>query len=111
MKKKNNKSSKQKKPTIALLLVYVKKLIKMVRAHGIFIMFLIAGGAIGFALLRSQAYLNPPRDEAKYQELSAGVSYSKIDYTLVNKLQAALKDTDVTVTQNLAPNRNNPFSE
>lgn len=109
--KKKNKSTKQKKSTKTLLLVYVNGLVGFVRAHGILIMFLIAGGAIGFALLRSQAYLNPPRDEAKYQELSAGVNYSKIDYTLVKKLESALNDTDVTVTQKLAPNRNNPFSE
>lgn len=109
--KKKNKSTKQKKPTKTLLLAYVSGLVKVVKAHGVLIMFLVAGGAIGFALLRSQNYLNPPRDEAKYQELSAGVSYSKIDYTLVKKLESALSDTDVTVTQNLAPNRNNPFSE
>lgn len=111
MKKKNKITKKQNESTKSKVLHVVAKLKQKVLTHGVLIMFTIAGGSIGYALYRSKGYLNPGRDEAKYQELSSSLNYSKIDYKLVEKLQEALNDTDVTVTQNLAPNRSNPFSE
>jgi len=79
--------------------------------HGVFVLFLLAGAAIGFSLLRSRAYLNPVRDDNHYQEVVSSTNYSTIDLKLVNKLTDALNDTDVTVSPSLAPNRSNPFSE
>ncbi len=83
----------------------------MLSAHGVFIMFLIAGASIGFALYNSRTYLNPVRDEVKYQELSSSNNYNKIDYTIVTKLSEALNDIDVKASQAIDPDRKNPFSE
>ena len=83
----------------------------LLSAHGILCMFIVAGIAIGLALYRSNIYLNPSRDEVKYDELTAGVNFNKIDYKLVERLSQALNDANVTVTQSTVPGRNNPFSE
>ncbi len=79
--------------------------------HGVFILFVFAGAAIGFSLLRSRAYLNPSRSESHYAEVTGSTVISNVDTKLVNKLQDALADTDITVNPQLAPNRSNPFSE
>ena len=111
MKKKSKAVKKQHVSLKEQLTHAVKSTQAKLTGHGVFIMFVIAGAAIGFALYRSSTYLNPNRNENHYQEVSANNSYSKIDYTLVDKLQDALNDTDVTVNPELAPNRSNPFSE
>ena len=80
-------------------------------AHGVVIMFLIAGSVIGFSLIRARSYLNPERNEARYEELSSKNSYSKINYTLVTKLEASLNKAPIDIQQQLAPNRSNPFTE
>jgi len=111
MKKKTAKLQKNKKSSKDQLTTLVYKLRVVFKAHGVFIMFLIAGASIGFALYNSRTYLNPIRDEAKYQELSSSNNYNKIDYTLVTKLSEALNDIDVKASQAIDPNRKNPFSE
>jgi predicted Zn-dependent protease len=102
---KNKRSSKEQLDTV------LYKLRSIFAAHGVFIMFVIAGSAIGFALYKSRTYLNPVRNEDKYQELSSKNNFSKIDYTIVDKLSDALKDIDVKASQAIDPNRKNPFSE
>ena len=89
--KKKNKTTKQKISSKEQLLRTLDRLRVVAAVHGVLIMFMIAGGSIGYALYRSKGYLNPGRDEAKYQELSAGSNYSSIDYKLVTKLQEVLK--------------------
>lgn len=111
MKKKSSKLHQNKKSTKDQLLGATYKLRGILSVHGVFIMFIIAGASIGFALYKSRTYLNPVRDEAKYQELSSANNYSKIDYSLVTKLSQALKDIDVKASQDIDPNRKNPFSE
>lgn len=108
--KKQKKAQKKKinsKEQLAHIISIAKQILA---AHGVFIMFLLAGASIGFALYKGKTYLEPVRDDAKYQELTAK-GYSKIDYNLVNKLSEALNDTDITVSQSKDPNRKNPFSE
>ena len=111
MKKKSTKSQHNAPSKKEQLTALFNRVRKMLVAHGVFVMFVIAGLSIGFALYKSSGYINPPRDEAKYKELSANTTYSKIDYSLVQKLSESLNDPDVKVTQNIAPGRKNPFSE
>jgi len=89
----------------------IRKTTETFAAHGVVIMFVVAGAMIGAALVRSRSYLSPNRDESRYTEASGKNNYSKIDYKLVKKLEASLQKAPIDVTQSLAPNRNNPFSE
>ncbi len=108
---KKNKKTRKNSVNSKEQLQHVAERAKAIFAvHGVFIMFLLAGASIGFALYKGKTYLEPTRDEAKYQE-STAKSYSKIEYALVEKLSEALKDTGATATQNKDPNRSNPFSE
>ncbi|MEI7632470.1 MAG: hypothetical protein WCJ60_04075 [bacterium] len=108
---KKDKLTSQKKSSLKDIIKAFDGILNVLKVHGVLVMFLIAGAAIGFSLVRSQDYLDPARDEAKYNELSSGMSYKKIDYNLVKKLKSALEDTDVSVSQSLAPDRSNPFNE
>lgn len=110
MKISAKKNNKKKVDSKARMLHVVEKSKVFLGVHGVFLMCLLAGVSIGFALYKGKTYLSPSRDEAKYQELSSK-TYSKIDYNLVTKLSQALSDQDVTISQNKDPNRSNPFSE
>jgi hypothetical protein len=74
-------------------------------------MFVLAGAMLGFSLIRARGYLDPVRDESRYTEATGKNTYSKIDYKLVEKLEASLNKAPVDVNPSLAPNRSNPFSE
>lgn len=110
MKKSSKKSAKKKIDSKAQLQHALDRSKSYLAMHGVFLMFVLAGASIGYALYKGKTYLSPVRDEVKYQELTA-TSYSKIDYNLVTKLSEALQDTDVKVTGELQPDRKNPFSE
>lgn len=109
---KKNKAAKKQKTTLKEQFKHISSTVQTrLAGHGVFIIIVLAGGAIGLSLLRSRAYLNPARDETHYQEVTASTNISSVDLKLVSKLQDALNDTDVTVSPELAPNRSNPFSE
>jgi hypothetical protein len=110
-KKSTTKSKKQKVSSKEQLQGIAQSAQKILAGHGVFVMIVVAGLSIGFALYKSRSYLNPYRDEAKYSELSVKNNYSKIDYTLVEKLSEVLTDAEITVSQDIAPGRENPFSE
>lgn len=111
MKKQPVTRLKQKKNPIAQLHSAANKALAVIGTHTVLIIFVIAGAAIGMALVRARGYLNPIRDENRYNQAVSKNTYSKINYTLVNKLQASLSSNDVKVNQSLSPNRNNPFAE
>lgn len=109
--KKNKAAKRQKIPLKEQFRHVISGIQSKLAGHGVFIIIVFAGIAIGVSLLRSRAYLNPGRDEAHYQEVTTSTTISSVDLKLVSKLQDALDDTDVTVSPELAPNRSNPFSE
>lgn len=111
MKNKSIKKHATKKTSKEQVMLLADKLRQTFALHGVFIMVLIAGGSLGYALYKAQTYLNPVRNEARYQELTANNTYSKIDYTIVTKLSEALEDIDVQANKNIDPTRKNPFSE
>lgn len=109
---KKNKAAKKQKVALKDQFKHLfSRLQSRLAGHGVFILVVVAGVAIGFSLLRSRAYLNPTRNENHYSDVTGSTNVSSIDVKLVNKLEAALGDTDVTVNPALAPNRSNPFSE
>ena len=109
MKKKSTPKLKQN-PKAQLRHAF-DRITTVVTTHAVLVVFVIAGLSIGLALVRARSYLNPVRDENRYEQAIAKNTYNKIDYTLVRRLQASLSSGDVQVNQSLSPNRNNPFSE
>lgn len=97
--------------TLDRLSQFTTKFGQFTTKHRIVIIFMIASGAALLALMQSRTYLNPERNEARYDEQRLQINYSSIDQKVVEKLSATLEDKDITVDQNLVPNRNNPFSE
>lgn len=73
--------------------------------------FIIASAAVLAALLQSGAYINPTRNETRYEEELLQINYSTIDQEIVDKLQQTQQDVNIEVDPKLVPNRNNPFSE
>ena len=110
-KSKAKKSKAPKTSSKEQLSQLLSRMTAVLAAHGVLIMFLLAGVTIGFALVRARGYLNPTRDEAAYTNATSHNNYSKIDYKLVNKLEASLNRAPINVGQSLSPNRSNPFSE
>lgn len=110
-KKPSNKSKKTKVSSKEQLQGLIARTKSVLAGHGVFVMIVIAGLSIGYALYKSRTYLNPYRDEAKYTELTNNNKFSKIDYKLVEKLSEVLNDAEITVSQNITPGRENPFSE
>lgn len=63
------------------------------------------------ALLLSQHYINPTRDEQVYTDGQSQVNYRQIDQEKLQTLENSLEETSVTVEPEFVPNRRNPFSE
>lgn len=111
VKNKSKKAKKSQQQSSAQLRQIVMQATQLFASHGVLIMFLVAGATIGFSLVRARSYLNPSRDEDRYNDNISHITYSKIDYTLVNRLEASLNRAPINVGQSLAPNRKNPFTE
>jgi len=79
--------------------------------HRFTLVFIIASSAVLFALLQSRTYLNPVRNEARYEEGKLKINYASIDQEVVDEISRTLDDKNIEVTPSLVPNRNNPFSE
>ena len=107
------KAKKSKVPKVSSkeqLSARLSKVTGLLAGHGVVIMFIVAGATIGFALIKAHSYLNPSRDEGRYTDASGHNNYSKIDYKLVNKLEASLNRAPIKVTTSTS-NRSNPFNE
>ncbi len=109
--KKTKKNQIQKQDPKQQLAYKLLKVSRMFTEHAVVVMFIIGGLTVGVALLRARSYLNPARDENRYQEAASKNTYSKIDYKLVKKLQDSLTSAKISVSQAVDPNRKNPFSE
>ncbi len=71
----------------------------------------ILGMAIGFALLRTQSFIDTPRNEKKYAEETAKIQYKSINEDTLKKFDQAQQDKDVDVGSQFDPDRVNPFIE
>lgn len=79
--------------------------------HRTVIIVFVASTAILAALIQTQSYLNPARNEDKYTEIKATISAKKIDKTKLEKLQTTQQDKAESVDSNFVPDRSNPFTE
>jgi hypothetical protein len=86
-------------------------LISYISKHRTVIIVFVACIAILAALMQTQSYLNPVRNEDKYTEVKSSISAKKIDEEKLEKLQTTEQDGDTSVDSNFVPDRSNPFTE
>jgi len=79
--------------------------------HRFTIVFIIASSVVLLALVQSRSYLNPVRNEARYEEGKLKINYATIDQDIVEELSNTLNDKNIEVSPSLVPGRNNPFAE
>jgi hypothetical protein len=79
--------------------------------HRTFIVFVIIGSAITFALLRTRNFIDIPRNETTYNEARLQIKYKSIDEELLGSFSQAESDQSVEVDSQFNPDREDPFSE
>ena len=89
----------------------VNSLILQATRHRFVLLFVILGAAIGFALIRTQSYLDIPRNEQRYSDETLLIKYKKIDEETLNTFRATQNDSGISVGSQFDPNRNNPFTD
>jgi fumarate reductase subunit C len=87
------------------------KYIDFIYKNQVFIVLVVCSAVLIFALLQSRTYLNPERNEVRYEEERLKINYSTIDEEIVNEIRATLDDKNITVDSNFVPDRRNPFAE
>jgi cell division protein YceG involved in septum cleavage len=87
------------------------KSIDFISRHRTVIVILVVCFAVIAALLQTQSYLNPTRNEDKYTEVITSVNPKKIDQEIVAKLEETQNDQNSSVDSSFVPDRNNPFAE
>jgi hypothetical protein len=80
-------------------------------SHRAIIIFFIISVAVIVTLLQTRTFLDPGRNETRYQEEVVKIKYSTIDEEIVEKLKTTEEDANIDVGSNLVPDRNNPFDE
>lgn len=88
-----------------------KKYLDIVNRNQVFIVLLIASSVLIYTLIQSQTFIDPPRDESRYDEEIVKINYATIDQDVVDEISATLEDQDIDVDPNFVPGRNNPFAE
>jgi hypothetical protein len=104
MKKQNNLSTDSLKN-------FLPKFLNFFTKHRFSAVFIIASASVIAALIQSGTYLNPTRNDLKYEEEKVRINYSSIDEEIVEKLNETQNDANVEVNESLVPSRSNPFSE
>ncbi len=83
----------------------------LTKRHRFSTIFVISSIAVIMALLQSGAYLNPSRNNRRYEEALTKINYKAIDQKTVKKLQKSQQDKEINVSPDFVQNRNNPFAE
>jgi hypothetical protein len=86
-------------------------LIAYITKHRTVIIIFVASTAIIAALMQTQSYLNPARNEDKYNENKSSITTKTIDEEKLEKLQAIQQDKIESVDSSFVPDRSNPFVE
>ena len=101
-----------KKPNSkAALATSLRRAQELIAVHALILVCVVGGLAIGFSLIRARSYLNPPRNDDRYNDATSKLNYSKIDQTVLGRLKQTQNDKENQIGQSLAPNRSNPFNE
>ena len=91
----------------------IKKLannsVEMTTKHRFILLFIILGTAVGFALIRTSAFKDIPRNEQRYTDESLKIKYQQIDKQVLDSFADKQQDTNVEVGSQYDPTRVNPF--
>jgi hypothetical protein len=90
---------------------YVPIALEIITKYRFTILFVILGGALGFALLSTQSFINVPRDEQRYSDETLKIKYKRIDEEALNSFRQQQQDQNIEVNSNFDPTRSNPFTE
>lgn len=88
---------------------YLSTLIETLTKHRFILIFVILGAAISFALLRTQSYIDIPRNETRYNEGVLSINYKEIDTETIKSFQEKINDGSVNVESQFDSTRDNPF--
>lgn len=102
---------KEKQSPKERLISIVVRSTRMATKYRFTLLVLILGMAIGFALLRTQSFIDTPRNEKKYAEETAKIQYKTINKDTLKKFEQAQQDKDIDVGSQFDPDRVNPFTE
>lgn len=87
----------------------ISEIIVLGTRHRFVLIFIILGAAIGFALLRTQSFIDIPRNENRYNEGVQTINYKTIDQKTLEAFKNVLNDQQVQVDSKYDSDRNNPF--
>ena len=99
-------TKKVKKPVS--FMSYLNKINTFIGTHAFILIFLLGGIAIGYSLIHSRSFLNPPEDQKRYNDGIDKVKVSKIDQKILTRLSES-KDGG-NVKPQFVPKRDNPFT-
>ncbi len=87
-------------------------LIRLLNNHKFSTIFVISGVSVMIALLQTGLYLNPARNDTKFNEEKLKINYSTIDQEVVDKLRdSSQQSASFEIDPQFVPNRSNPFAE
>jgi hypothetical protein len=79
--------------------------------HRFILLFIILGTAIAFALVKTQSFIDIPRNEERYAEETLSIKYKQIDEETLARFAPTQDDKQVEVNSQFDPTRNNPFTD
>lgn len=79
--------------------------------HRFILLFIILGTAIAFALIKTQSFIDIPRNEERYSEETLKIKYKQIDEETLALFAPTQDDKPVEVNSQFDPTRNNPFTD
>lgn len=109
-----NDTSKQavdKKDPQAQAVETLEKVYVFINRYILLFVILLSSGTIIGAILFTQRFLDPKRDETAYLEQSSSIIYQEIDKEKLKTLEESLDNSSVDVPTDYTPGRSNPFVE
>ncbi|MBP6962067.1 hypothetical protein KBB49_00855 [Candidatus Saccharibacteria bacterium] len=83
----------------------------LITKHRFILLFMILGTAIAFALIKTQSFIDIPRNEDRYAEETLKIKYKQIDESTLALFAPTQDDKQVEVNSQFDPTRNNPFTD
>jgi uncharacterized membrane protein affecting hemolysin expression len=87
------------------------RVLNFISKHRTVIVIFIACSAVILAVLQTQNYLNPDRNEDKYLETKSSLTIRELDQSIIEKLEKTQSDIENTADSNFVTDRTNPFAE
>jgi len=85
--------------------------VDFISRHRTVIIIFVACSAILLSVMQAQSYLNPSRNEDKYNEVRSTINTKEINQEILTKLEKTQSDVINTAESNFVQDRTNPFAE